>query len=171
MADLWQVLQGMIGPGLRAGAGIGAGYQARDASLLNAAEYEIAGGQAVAVSQLRAADERKRAALLASRAQALAAASGAGATDATVIDIIANIAGEGAYRSELAMYEGKEAQRAARARAAGARYQGDAAVTAGYVNGLTGFGKTFFEKYGGGGPSGIGYGTIDPTAAGADLPY
>lgn len=154
-AELWKVLQpGMAGAGMRAGATIFSGYQQNAAAGLAAAGFDMAGDQAVAVSQLRALDEVKRGKLLASRAQAVAAASGAGASDPTVVDIIAGIAGEGAYRSELALYEGKEAARGFGARADAARYQGRSAVAAGYVNAATGFAKTFFDKYGGGGPDG-----------------
>lgn len=61
-----------------------------------------------AVAQREGFEETRRAKLVASRAQALSAFSGAGATDSTVMEIIADIDGEGEYRRNLALYRGKE---------------------------------------------------------------
>ena len=68
-------------------------------------------GQAVATSHYEALEQRRSAALLASKALAGAAASGAGASDPTVVDIINGINSEGTYRSALAMYQGEETAR------------------------------------------------------------
>jgi hypothetical protein len=65
----------------------------------------------VAAAQRQMLEERKQARLLESRALAVAAASGAGASDNTVVNIISNIAAEGAHRSAIALYEGKERAR------------------------------------------------------------
>lgn len=144
---------GMLGSGFGLGALIAGGYQQRDAANLAAEGIDIAGGQYVAASQRSAQEQERKTKLLTSRAQAVAAASGAGGSDPTVVDIISNIAGEGAYRSMIALYEGKEAQRAAAAKADAARYAGKSAVTEGYIKGIAGVGRTFFDKYGGGGPT------------------
>lgn len=61
-----------------------------------------------AVAQRDGFEETRRAKLVASRAQALSAFSGAGATDSTVMEIIADIEGEGEYRRNIALYRGKE---------------------------------------------------------------
>lgn len=179
--ELWKLLSGsggqgsLVGAGIKTGATAYGGIEADRAARYSADSAEVSAGQAIAASHFRAQNELKRSQLIASRAQALAAASGAGASDQTVTKIIADIAGEGAYRSELALYEGKEASRALMSKADVLRYQGKSAKAAGAVNALTGFGGTFFEKYGGGGPKGMGYGTIDPTQAGYtdnwSLPY
>jgi len=165
--DLWR----MFGPGVSAGAKIYGGFQANAAADYMAQNAEISGGQAMAAATQKAADEYRRSRLIQGDALARAAASGAGASDATVVDIISKIAGEGAYRSQLALYHGAEEQRAYQIRADNLRYEGKATRAAGIVNGLTGFGESFFKKYGGGGPVGLGYGTIDPRDAGLDLPY
>ena len=80
----------------------------REAAYKEAAYMEQQATQAVAASQRDMLAERKQAELLQSRALAVAAASGAGASDTTVENIIANISGEGAYREKLALYSGKQ---------------------------------------------------------------
>lgn len=173
-SEIWKVLGGMTGGGIRAGATAYGGYETARAADVAAEGLDSAGGQYVAASQLKAQNELRRTKLMTSRAQQLAAASGAGASDPTVVDIISGIAGEGAYRSELALYEGKEQQRAMAAKADAMRYQGASAQAAGYVNAITGFGKTFFEKYGAGGPRGTmsnGSGAWDTTDYGGGNAY
>jgi len=81
---------------------------AKKAAEYSAVQHEYIAGQTRATSQREAAIQRHGAKLLASRALAVAAASGAGATDPTVTNIIGDIIGEGAYRAALAMYEGEE---------------------------------------------------------------
>jgi len=76
-----------------------------------AMQADYLAGQAVAISQREAFGHRQAAALLASKALANAAASGAGASDQTVVDLIGEIYAEGAYRSALAIYEGQETSR------------------------------------------------------------
>lgn len=110
-----------------ANARVAAEYEARQADYL--------AGQAKAVSQREAYGQRQAAALLASKALANAAASGAGASDPTVVDLISQIYSEGAYRSALAMYEGEEQARsytvAAQARRLGGQSAAGAAIAEG----------------------------------------
>ena len=81
------------------------------AAEFEASQADYLATQAKAVSYIEAHEQRRMAALLASRSLALAAASGAGASDPSVVDLIGQIYTEGAYRSALAMYEGEEAAR------------------------------------------------------------
>lgn len=60
-----------------------------------------------ASSQRQAIDQRKQAGLAISRAQALAAGSGGGASDPTVTNILGNLAGEGEYNALSSLYEGE----------------------------------------------------------------
>jgi hypothetical protein len=174
--EMWQ----MLGSGFNAGAKIESGYQASAADNLAATGADVAGGQAMAAGTVAAQNMQRRTKLLQSRAQAVAAASGAGASDPTVTDIVANIAGEGAYRSMLDLYDGAEQQRAMNTKADALRYQGKSAVTAGYLNAASSwanssFGKTFFEKYANGGanptPATSGSGAWDNTDYGSGQPY
>ena len=83
----------------------------RVAADFEAKQAEYLAGQSKAVSHLEAREQRKAAALLASKALANAAASGASASDPDVVNIISDIYAEGAYRSALALYEGEEQAR------------------------------------------------------------
>ena len=80
---------------------------------------EREGGLAIAVSQRQALEERRQADLVASRALAVAAASGAGVSDPTVVDLLARTRGEGVYRANVALYEGEARARSMRIAAAG----------------------------------------------------
>lgn len=68
-------------------------------------------GDTRATSQRAAAEERRRARLLDSRARAVAAASGAGAGDLDVVNIRGDIQAEGEYRAMSRMYEGESEAR------------------------------------------------------------
>lgn len=87
-------------------------------------------GQTLAVSQRSAMEARRQAKLVESRALAVAAASGTDASSEGVMNIIANIAGEGAYRSAVALYEGKARAKGLRIDAVMANYSGDSALFA-----------------------------------------
>lgn len=100
---------------------IAAEYEARQAEYL--------AGQARAASQRSAFEERRMAALLASKALARAAGSGAGASDANVVTTLNQIYMEGAYRSALAMYEGEEQARSYEVSAESRRISGKSAAS------------------------------------------
>lgn len=126
----------------------------RDFAVWNA---ERQGELAVAASQRQALEERRQADLVASRALAVAAASGAGVSDPTVVDIISRTKGEGHYRAAVALYEGEERSRSMRVAAAGG---GDfsSVAAAGYkaaaLGGLARRTLSLFAKYGLNGPGG-----------------
>lgn len=84
---------------------LGAGSEAKQLKS-EARQLEYNAGQRRASSQRQAIDERRDADLAASRALALAAASGGGADDPTVVNNIAKISGEGEYRALTALYNG-----------------------------------------------------------------
>ena len=101
---------------------ISAEYEARQAEYL--------AGQARASSQRSAFEERRMAAMLGSRTLAQAAASGAGASDQNVVNILNSIYMEGAYRSQLALYEGEEQARSYEVNAQARRLSGKSASSA-----------------------------------------
>ena len=94
-----------------------------------AAQQEIAAQESAGVGMRAAQDEILKAKLVNSTALARAAASGAGASDPTVMAVLSRTAGEGAYRSALAMYEGEAQARLDRMRAAALRYEGSVGVS------------------------------------------
>lgn len=156
MADLaaskWMPAITAIGTGTKAGGELGSGIVARNMGDFEQQQANINAGQVQAAAQRTAITDDRRTALLASRAQAVAAASGGGATDPTVTDIMGRIAGEGAYRSQLALYEGADSARSLLLKGQLAAAEGRQAQRAGYANAfgtvLKG-GATFLDKYGG----------------------
>lgn len=120
-----------------------------------------AAGQAVAVSQLQAQEERRKARLVQSRTLAVAAASGGGVSDPTMVNILGKIAGEGTYRSNVALYGGEERARVMRMQAEAADYEGAAGIEAGELKAdayetkgmsdLISGGVGLFQKYNAGG--------------------
>lgn len=92
--------------------------RARAAAEANQKQLEYQAGQEEAAGQHQAEAARRKAALMLSRAQAVAAASGAGPLDES---LIAGITGEGEREAGFASYGSRE-------RAAGARYRGQVGV-------------------------------------------
>lgn len=150
------------------------GRQRKAVSEFQAVQLDQNAGQAIAASQRDGADVARMARLAESRTLALAAASGGGASSPTVMNIIADLAGEGAYRKSVALYAGEDKARSMRMAAAGQRWEGDLALEAGEAGYDTGIGvannlrgagdiaagsalvkggASLFEKYGMGGPA------------------
>jgi hypothetical protein len=96
-----------------------------------AIQLEEQAGKAVAVGQRENMEIQRHAKLTESRALALAAASGGGASSPTVVNIIGNIAKRGAYEGAVALYNGEERARTLRLAAASKRLEGDIAFEAG----------------------------------------
>ena len=107
------------------------GRRANVAKQFEAEQLDQLAGQSIAASQRDMLEQRRQADLAASRALALAAASGGGASDPTVVKIISGIKGEGAYRSAVALYRGEEEARQLHLKAGAARYEGAVAEEAG----------------------------------------
>lgn len=137
-------------------------------------------GQEIAVAQRLALEENRKAELVASRAIAVAAASGGGASDSTVVNLVARLKGEGAYRAAAQLYEGESRARLMKIGATAKRYEGAQGVVEAargqkvannmaFLNLMAG-GGTLASKYGGntasgtgtGMQSGVGMGTSDP---------
>lgn len=106
---------------------------------------------AQAESQREALIERKKARNLMSRARAVAAASGAGASDPSVQNILTDIETQGEVNALNALYSGNTEARGLRGGAAVARQEGRARRRAGYMNAastaLSGA-ASWQEKYG-----------------------
>jgi hypothetical protein len=140
------------------------GRRQKEAADFEAAQLNQNAGQAIASSQRQALEERRKSALMQSRALALAASSGAGTTDPTVVNLISNMAGEGVYRAGVALYEGEDRARAMRLQAEATQYSGNAALAGGNnrasayrTQGVAGAlgSVSMFAKYGAGGPSNV----------------
>lgn len=124
-------------------------------SKIEGAQLQQQAGQSRAEGQLRAVQERRSARYVQSRALAVAAASGAGASDPTVVNLISDIAGEGEFRALTSLYEGESAGNKMEYGAKIRRREGKAAATSSALNAagtLLSGSSSWAAKYGGGGP-------------------
>lgn len=92
-----------------------------------AKQMRVNAGQQVAEGTVAAQEEKRKSALIASRAIAVAAASGAGALDPTVVKILQGIAGEGRLNAGMEMYNANENARGMLDNANATRYSGKVA--------------------------------------------
>lgn len=143
-----------------AAASAGASQQAADE--FQAAQLRQNANTAEGVGQLQAIEAKRQTDLLNSRALAVAAASGAGASDPTVINLIAKNASEGAYRQQVALYGGEDKARLMGLQADALDYQGSVAASHGRQEQVAhelaagaGIlrGNTMLSRYGGNGPN------------------
>lgn len=122
----------------------------------NKQEAEKRAGAAIAISQRQAGEERRKAEYEASRALAVAAASGAGVSDPTIVRLIANVKGEGAYRANVALYEGEARARQLRLAGFTSNFNDSNIVEAGYKMAASAIalrtGISLYAKYGMSGP-------------------
>ena len=140
-----------------AAGSIMSGKAEASASRFQAAQMKQQAGQERAVSQRKAIEQRRQAGLANSRVTALAAASGAGATDPTVLDIEGDNAAAGEYNALSALYAGEERARGLEMGAGAKLYEGSQAKRAGLIKGgstLLSAGSSMFDKYGNGGVNG-----------------
>lgn len=136
------------------------GEQQQQLANYQAQQLEAQMGQERASAQRAAIEERRRSQLAQSRALALAA-KGGGASDPSVVDVISDLEGEGAYRSMVRLYQGDENARVLQERANATRYGGNIAASAGRTNAtatLLKGGSSLYSKYAAG-----------HTGSGADL--
>ena len=107
-----------VGTGIEAGGAVVGGLshiefgqQAQQSAEFQAAQLRQNAGQAQASAQHAAYDVDRQAQYTASTALATAAASGGGASDPTVVNLIARNAGEFAYRKAVDLYQGDDKAR------------------------------------------------------------
>lgn len=111
-----------------------AGIQSQMNADFEASQMERQAGQELAVSQRQAEQARRESRYAQSRAQAVAAASGAGATDPTVVNLIGGIEKEGEYNALTALYNGQQNADALRTGGSIKRQTGKAYRSAGNTN-------------------------------------
>lgn len=110
-----------------------AGDSAKKAAKFEAAQLERQANERKAVSQRQAMEYDRQGRLQMSRALAVAAASGGGASDPTVMDVMGDIAGETNYLKMTALYEGEEQAKTLGMAAGLRRQEGDLAKEAGKI--------------------------------------
>lgn len=123
------------------------------AAIANARRSEAAAKEAEAAGQLKSNEARRRADIMASRALAVAAASGAGT--AGIESLMSGFAEEGERAAGYSTYESVESAKGARDRSAiedfGVRARANVRKVdrAGTVIGAVGQGASIYSKYGG----------------------
>lgn len=139
---------GIAGTGLSALGTIAGGAAAKASGDASAAQQEAAAKTERAKAQRQAFEQRRQSDLLSSRAQAVSAASGAGASsDApSIVKIMTDIAGQGEQNAQTAMWNGEEQARSLEYGAKIARQSGRSSM----LGSLLGAGATLgtgFAKY------------------------
>lgn len=168
MAELALVAAG-IGAGGKILGGVAANKQAKDSAVainrageFNADQLERQAGEARASSQREAEDERIKAERTGSRALAVAASSGAGVDNPTILDILSGIESQGEYLSEGKRYGGDQRSAGLLDQASAARYnasvtaaatkaKGKAALVGSIFDGIGDMGKAAFSYASNGG--------------------
>ena len=130
---MWPLALAAAGTALNAYGKYRAGDSAKKRANFEAKQMESEAGQRLAASQRQAQEYERQGRLQASRALAIAAASGGGAMDPTVVDIMGDLAGESNYRKMVALYEGEEQANKLRMGAESRREEGDLAKEAGKI--------------------------------------
>lgn len=108
-----------------------AGAQRQAAANFEANVLETNATQRIAVAQRDMLDAQRMTRLVQSRAQAVGAASGGGATSPTVLTLMGTMAKDGAVNASRAMYSGEEAARTMRLQAFENRVSGQFAQIGG----------------------------------------
>jgi hypothetical protein len=103
------------------------GQRRKAAAEFEADQLDIEAAQSRSAGMHLAQEEARKTLLINSAALARAAASGAGASDPTVIHLLTQNAGVGAHRAAMAMYQGEAQARVDRARAIASRFEGETA--------------------------------------------
>lgn len=102
------------------------GQSAEAGAKFKATQLRQNAGTAMAVGERSAADVAQQSQLIASRALAVAAASGGGASDPGVVTLMAHNAQIGAYKQASALYAGVDHARALNLQADATEYEGKA---------------------------------------------
>lgn len=150
-----------VGSMVSAGTAKRVGSAQRQASYFTAKQQEDAANNIIGAGQRAAMGETLKAKLLASRAIAVAAAQGGDVGSPGVTNIIADIAGRGAYNAGVALYDAEDKARLLRMGATASRFEGDIAEAGGQSKagayllnsaGNLAHSASLFTKYGRGGP-------------------
>lgn len=136
---------GAVASVISAIGGVVSGIAANNQAKYEAAQQEAQGREEYASSQRDAEQKRKEAELVNSRAQALSAYSGAGASDPTIIQLMTQTTQQGEYNAQTALYGGEQRKRGLFDQAKGTRLTGEASLFGSFLGAAgtlaSGFGK------------------------------
>lgn len=98
---------------------------AKDQAAYDAEQFAIQINEEQALAQRQFINERRRTRITQSNLTNVVGASGGGVADPTVIDIVGDLAGEGDYAANVAMYQGNSAEALLKAQTALRLYEGE----------------------------------------------
>lgn len=135
----------LIGAAVTGAGSILSGVAANNAAQSEAMQLEEKGKEELAASQREAAAKRREGALINSRQQAIAAASGAGAgMDApTIVRLMTDTAGGAEFNAQADLYGGKSRKEGLFNAAANRRREGKASLLGSVLGGFGSFAKAF----------------------------
>lgn len=126
-----------IGTGLKAGAQVSAGMAANTAAKFEAGQLKTRASEERAASQREVSERRRKTGIVMSRQKALAASSGAGVTNASILDLIGDTAQHGEFLAQADMAIGESRARGLEDQAAAARFRGKNALSGSILEGVT----------------------------------
>ena len=127
----------IIGGIISAVGSIAQGVAANNAAKAQAQAMEIRADEERAVGQREAIRRAKEAKLVLSRQQAVAAASGGGTGDPTIVNLMSGVAQEGAYQSGVANWKGETSGQNYDYQADIRRMEGRNALIGGFIGGAS----------------------------------
>ncbi len=131
-----------------------AGISANQEAEYRAQQEKIQAGQTLASSQRQQVEQIRQMRLVESRGQALAASSGAGALDPSVMDIMGDLETQGRYKAAVAGYEGQDSANNLESKANLDMFSGSQAQSAGNIKAISTLmsgASSLYSKYDGGG--------------------
>ncbi|MER9176670.1 hypothetical protein NKH72_24215 [Mesorhizobium sp. M0955] len=139
-----------LGAGISGIGTIAAGAAEKNAADFEAQQLDMKAKEETAAAQRDAMDKRHEGAIINSRSQALAAASGAGAgTDSpTIVKLMRDTAGQAEYNAGTSMYGGYSRAAGLRDSARGRRASGQASLLGSVFSGFGGAAKGIASAYG-----------------------
>jgi len=126
---------GVISAAIGAIGTIAQGVAANNQAQFEAEQQKMQGKEELAAAQRQADQQRKEAALVQSRQQALAASSGAGASDPTIIKLMTDTAGQGELNAQGTLYGGEQRKRGLFDQASATRLSGQASLFGSFLGG------------------------------------
>ena len=103
------------------------------------------GDEEQAIGQSRAMQARREKDLARSRIQAMAAASGGGADDTSITNLMQGVEQQGNYNSMLELYQGNSGRNKAYASAAARRAEGGSALTGSIISAAGGAASNLYK--------------------------
>lgn len=136
---------GLLGTGLSAAGTLYSGLQAKAGAEAEARQLKVKGDEEQAIGQRWAMQVRREIDLAQSRIQAVAAASGGGAGDASITSLMQGVEQQGNYNSMLELYQGNTGRNKAYASAAARRAEGRSALTGSIIGAAGGAASNLYK--------------------------